>query len=130
MNPSTFPSGRLRILTSVSALWLWAFSSTHAAYLILKKDERRIECSSIRLNANNDYVIGTSSGSQTYPASLVARAEADKPVGFEEAITLATSGDFASSIAALKEIARKNRGLGWDDKANASIARLYIRQGR
>ena len=125
---STSPSGRIRILTFFAVVW--PYSSTPAAYLILKKDERRIECSNIRLNAKNDYVVETKSGSQTYPASLVARAEADKPAGFEQAIAFEKSGDFASSISAFKEIAKKNRGLGWDDKAYASISRLYIRQNK
>ena len=102
-----------------------AVSSADAAHLILQGGSR-VDGRGVRLNARGDYVIETASGSRTYPAAQVLRAEADKPDGFDRAIAAANAGQDEQAIAALTEIARRNRGLGWDSRAQASIAQIQM----
>ena len=108
--------------------WL-AAAGADAAYLVLQGGAR-VEGRDVRRDARGDYVIETEAGSRTYRAAQVVFAEADKPAGYDQAIAEYNAGRADQAVTALTEIARRNRGLGWDDRAQAAIARIRGSQAR
>ena len=109
MKSTTWSCNSLRWLNVLILAWLSTAIPSNAAYLILKKDGSRIEGASVHRNSEGDYVIETSLGFQTYPASQITRAEADKPVDFDRAIQLSKSGEALAATYLLGNIAFTKR---------------------
>ncbi len=101
---------------------------SQAAFLMLTNG-KKVEGSSLRLNAQGQYILETAQGVRTYEKAQVARAEADKPAGFDQAQELARSNP-DKAVEQLSAIARKSRGLGWDAKANLRVAQITSGQGK
>ena len=99
-----------------------------AAFLVLTNGKKE-EGTSLRLNAQGQYILETAQGVRTYAPSQVARAEADKPAGFDQALALASSNP-DKAVEQLTAIARQTRGLGWDAKANLRVAQITSGQGK
>ena len=98
-----------------------------AAHLILQNG-KRVEGSSVRLTASGDYMIKTSAGDRTFPKAQVREAVADKPAEYDKAMALVKGKKFDEAAPALEAIARKYRGVGWDDQANKVLAQIYLDQ--
>lgn len=121
--PKQLASGGLVVL-----LWFSWSPRSDAAHLVLR-DGRRIEAQSVRLNAQGDYVIRTDVGERTFPAAQVGEAVADKPAEFDRVLAMVKAGQMEQAVPLLEQIAVQNRGLGWDDEANAALGQGLLKAG-
>lgn len=119
---------KTRIAAGLLGAACLASVSSDAAYLVLQ-DNRRVEAASVRINAQGDYVIRTDVGERTFPAAQVMEAVADKPAEFDQALALMKAGQLEQAIPVLEQIASQNRGLGWDDEANAVLGQGLMKAG-
>jgi tetratricopeptide (TPR) repeat protein len=127
MRPKMNRWTRAKVVLAAGLILAWG-GAGWAAVLVLGNGSR-VEGRNLRLNAQGDYVLETAQGLRTYAAGQVQRAEADKPAGYDEALALrATQPEEASRR--LTQIARANRGLGWDGRAWYAVAGIAAAQGR
>lgn len=100
--------------------------SAATAYLILN-DQRQVDGTAVRVNAQGDYVIRTEVGERTFPAAQVLEAVGEKPAEFDRAVAALRAGQVEQAVPVLERIAQQNRRLGWDDEANTALGRAFLR---
>ncbi len=100
--------------------------SAETAYIILR-DQRQIDGTAVRVNAQGDYVIRTGVGERTFPAAQVLEAVGARPPEFDRAVAALRAGQLEQAVPVLERIAQQHRRLGWDDEANAALGRAFLR---
>lgn len=100
--------------------------SADTAFIILR-DQRQIDGTAVRVNAQGDYVIRTGVGERTFPAAQVLEAVGAKPPEFDRAVAALRAGQLEQAVPVLERIAQQHRRLGWDDEANAALGRAFLR---
>jgi len=124
MNPARWTVSRFCII----GVLLSAVVAADAAFIELQGD-RRVEGISVRRNVDGDYVLQTLNGSRTYKAAHVVRAEGTRPEEYDRAVGLAQDRRFEQAVPLLESIARRYKGLGWDDRANMMLAKIHTSEG-
>jgi len=122
------PAGRTVRRLCIIGAFLSAVVAAEAAFIELQGD-RRVEGTSVRRNADGDYVIQTPNGSRTYKAGQVIRAEGARPAEYDRAVGLAQDRQFDEAVPLLESIAQRYPGLGWDDRANMMLAKIHVSEG-
>jgi len=103
-------------------------ASAQAAYVQTKRG-KTIKGSSIRSKSNGDVILMTANGPLTFTKGSYVKAVADEPKAYRQAQQLASSGKYDPAIKLLKEVIAKYHYLQWDNRARATLADIYARQG-
>lgn len=118
---SLFAAGLL-----LGAVCVGQAQTAQTAYLILR-DQRQVDGTTVRVNAQGDYVIRTDVGERTFPAAQVLEAVGEKPAEFDRAVAALRAGQVEQAVPVLERIAQQQRRLGWDDEANAALGYAFLR---
>jgi TolA-binding protein len=99
-----------------------------APYVVLP-DGRRVEGTNIRALANGDINLTTASGIRTFVRGSYAKAVADKPAEYDQAVAALRAKNYDAAIKLLEDVASKFRGLNWDVEARKLLPQAFLEKG-
>ena len=117
--------GRGALFVCALSFALHAFA---APYVELKNGTKKAG-TNIRAKADGSIVLTTDAGPITYSKAQVLRAVADKPAGWDQAVTAYEAGQYDKVIAPFKEVLSKYKFLGWDGLAAPMLAMAQLKTG-
>ena len=90
---------------------------------------QRIEGTAIRATATGDINLTTQQGIRTFTKGQYAKAVADEPAEYKQALAAEKAKDYAKAEKLLADIVAKYRGLTWDVEASKALGRVQIAGG-
>ena len=105
-----------------------AASAGAAPYVVLPNGQR-VEGSAIRALQNGDINLTTTSGIRTFTKGSYAKAVADKPAEFDQAVAALNAKKYDDAIRLFGGIATSLRGLEWDVAAARELPKAMVGKG-
>lgn len=105
-----------------------ALSAMAAPYVVLPNGQR-IDGSAIRALSNGDINLTTASGIRTFARGSYARAVADKPAEFDQAVAALNARKYDDAIRLLQGVVARFRFLNWDVEASKLLPQALVGKG-
>jgi TolA-binding protein len=96
---------------------------------VVMPNGQRVEGTAIRATATGDINLTTPQGIRTFPKGSFAKAVADEPAEYKQALAAEKAKDYAKAEKLLGDIVAKYRGLTWDVEASKALGRVLIAKG-
>ena len=100
-----------------------------AAPFVVLPNGQRVEGSAIRYLSNGDVNLTTSSGIRTFVKGTYAKAVADKPAEFDQAVAAMNAKRFDDAIRLFSGVIANLRGLEWDVAAARELPKALVGKG-
>lgn len=110
------------------AIVLWTGAVGAAPYVVMPNGQR-VAGTAIRALPNGDINLTTDVGVRTFAKGSYAKAVADEPAEFKQALAAEKAKQFDAAEKLLSGIVTKYRGLSWDVEASKALARVLLAKG-
>jgi TolA-binding protein len=115
------------VLTILAAAWV--AGAVRAAPYVVLPDGRQLEGTAIRALSNGDINLTTVGGIRTFAKGTYAKAVADKPAEYDQAVAAIRAKKHDDAIKLLNDLVVKYRFLGWDVEASKLLGQAYLEKG-
>ena len=117
----------LSCLLVSGVVWGLSLLSAQAGGVELKNGKKY--AGKVSAKSDGTILVITKQGNFSFPANQVARARADEPAEYKQAITALDSGKHAQAIKLAKGIAAQYKFLEWDNRARVVLIRAQTGKG-
>jgi predicted negative regulator of RcsB-dependent stress response len=108
---------------------VWVAGAAWAAPYVMMPNGSRVDGTAIRALANGDINLTTEMGVRTFPKGSYAKAVADKPAEYDQAVAARNAKKYDEAVPLLEGIATRFRDLGWDVEASKLLAQVLLEKG-
>ena len=107
----------------------WAAGAVWAAPYVELANGSRVGGTAIRALANGDINLTTDMGVRTFPKGSYAKAVADKPAEYDQAVAAMKAQKNDEAVKLLEGVVAKYRYLVWDVEASKLLAQALLAKG-
>ena len=116
-------------LVLIGWIAVWVAGTALAAPYVMMPNGSRVDGTAIRALSNGDINLTTDMGMRTFPKGSYARAVADKPAEYDQAVAARNARKFDDAAKLLEGVAARFRYLGWDVEASKLLAQVLLEKG-
>jgi tetratricopeptide (TPR) repeat protein len=118
----------MKILLTTPLILAFAGAAWAAPFVVLPNGNR-VAGTAIRALANGDINLTTDMGVRTFPKGSYAKAVADKPAEFDQAVAAIKAQKYDEAVKLLEDVIAKFRYLEWDAMAARELPKALLGKG-
>ena len=107
----------------------WVAGAAWAAPYVVMPNGSRVDGTAIRALATGDINLTTDMGVRTFPKGSYAKAVADKPAEYDQAVAAIKAQKYDDAAKLLDGVVAKYRFLGWDVEAAKVLPQALLGKG-